>query len=431
MATDSQAALKGIEAHATEIRSSHRVFGADVRALAALLDHCDVLVAYAAKEALHSVLTSDDKVKELLDGEADNLQVGICVFSVFTATTTEQSVRYEALTFLSDLMKRLQAQELAEDSHLVELSQQMGKLMDDVFLEMDYASQPAFVSCVVLGLIGDYYELVDRARQGQKGGEDDGDWYFEWLQRCLVWLKQSSCTSVALRLLNSEEPSDVASQAAFISEGSRYPFLQQWLLLLSRLAVALLEAGPAISSGETPEIVDREDVWSMAQLPHRRQLFVALSEQDDVMVEVLNALLTLAGAFTDAIPTTTEPHIPRFLWPATLSVYMTKEFNPDLLFADLIDVFGRDHLVLLDLLVSSETQMLEYLLRYLRHLSESWSASKQLLLLDGRLDAVLSVLIRLRLEIDRLVAAALFPYGAKPLTRRLLTIEQLYETAGD
>ncbi|RLN87000.1 hypothetical protein BBJ28_00004845 [Nothophytophthora sp. Chile5] len=414
MATDFQAALKGIEAHATETRSSHSVFGADLRALVALLDHCDVLVAYAAKEALHSVLTSDDKVKELFDGEADNLQ----------------SVRYEALTFLGDFMKRLHAQGLAEDSHLVELSQQMGKLMDDVFLEMDYASQPAFVSCAILGLIGDYYELVDRARQDQKEDEDGDDWHFEWLQHCLEWLKQSSCTSVALRLLNSGEPSDVATQAAFISEGSRYPFLQQWLLLLSRLAVALLEAGPA-SSGGIPEIVDREDVWSMVQLPHRRQLFVVLSEQDDVMVEVLNALLTLTGALADAMPNATEPHFSQFPWPTTLSVYMTKEFNPDLLFADLMDVFGRDHLVLLDLLVSSETQMLEYLLRYLRHLSEYWSASKQLLLLDGRLDAVLSVLIRLRLEIDRLVAAALFPYGAKPLTRRLLTIEHLYETAGD
>ncbi|KAG7400799.1 hypothetical protein PHYBOEH_004313 [Phytophthora boehmeriae] len=90
---------------------------------------------------------------------------------------------------------------------------------------------------------------------------------------------------------------------------------------------------------------------------------------------------------------------------------------------------GRDHLVLLDLLVSNETRMLEYFMRYLRYLSAHWDDSKVKLHTGERLECVLSVLIRLRLEIDRLVTADLFPYNTKPLTRRLLAIEQLYESA--
>ncbi|KAG6969554.1 hypothetical protein JG688_00005261 [Phytophthora aleatoria] len=122
---------------------------------------------------------------------------------------------------------------------------------------------------------------------------------------------------------------------------------------------------------------------------------------------------------------------------------MTIEYHPDLLFADLVDTLGRDHLVLLDLLISnesefsptilllSETQMLDYFMRYLRRLSTRWGISKRKLQADERLEGVMSVLIRTRLEIDRLVAAELFPYGAGPLTRRLLAIEQLYEDSGD
>ncbi|RLN46592.1 hypothetical protein BBJ29_005689 [Phytophthora kernoviae] len=108
---------------------------------------------------------------------------------------------------------------------------------------------------------------------------------------------------------------------------------------------------------------------------------------------------------------------------------MAAEYDPDLLFADLVDMLGRDHLVLLDLLVSNETRMLEYFMRYLRYLSARWDHSKIKLQAGERLESVLSMLIRLRLEIDRLVAAGLFPYNAKPLTRRLLAIEQLYEGA--
>lgn len=71
--------------------------------------------------------------------------------------------------------------------------------------------------------------------------------------------------------------------------------------------------------------------------------------------------------------------------------------------------------------------MLEYLLRYLRRLAGRWSISRRTLAESGRLDQVLSTLIRLRLEIERLVAADLFPYDPTPLVRRLEMVEGVYE----
>jgi hypothetical protein len=71
--------------------------------------------------------------------------------------------------------------------------------------------------------------------------------------------------------------------------------------------------------------------------------------------------------------------------------------------------------------------MLEYLLRYLRRLVGRWPKSRSALTESGRLDQVMSTLIRLRLEIARLVAADLFPYDPTPLVRRLEMVEDAYE----
>lgn len=102
--------------------------------------------------------------------------------------------------------------------------------------------------------------------------------------------------------------------------------------------------------------------------------------------------------------------------------------------------------------------MLEYLLRYLRRLSANWAASCIVLGRPGRrkrradsnsdsdsdsgysdissneqhghrLDDVVGVLIRLRFEIDKHVAADMFPYNPSALRRRLVHIEALYERA--
>ncbi|KAL4105779.1 hypothetical protein PRIC1_003837 [Phytophthora ramorum] len=467
---------------------------AEFRTLLELVDHDDVLVAYAAKEELNNVLTGDEMkdaievveaittvsttswrrdaggfrfqlLQQLLKTQAaqrcdsgrdveypylkavlNNLQhVGGMVCDVLVPEVCSEdgedcsagvpySVRYEALLFLSDFMKRLRSLEHVEVSQSVELNKHMKMLMNNAFMTMDYASQPTFVSCAVQSLLGDFQELMVSWKE-QTQDEDNDDvkaMYLQWLDMSLLWLTHSSCTYVAVRLLNMNESSNVASQEAFIGQSSRYPFLQQWLLCLSRIGVAFLEALPtrAISACEKPGAMNLASgacAWSDVQLPRRQQLFAVLSEQDDVMIEVLNGLTRMA-ALADAgseVPDCLDQQ--GLAWPPHIREHFAAEYDPDLLFADLMGTLEGDHVVLLDLLVSNETKMLEYTMRYLRHLSADWNSSKQKLQTADRLECTMSVLIRLRLEIDRLVAADLFPYRAGPLTRRLLVIEQLYE----
>ncbi|GMF25133.1 unnamed protein product [Phytophthora fragariaefolia] len=216
-------------------------------------------------------------------------------------------------------------------------------LVGDALVPMDYALQPTFVSCAVLKFIGDFQAFLEYWK-GQDRGEEDPrilTVYKKWLECCLTWLTESSSTPTALQLLNDSEPSKTSSQEAFIGESSRYPFLQQWLLVLSRMGVAFLDAPTEIKCIESPFL------WlGQMQLPSRRQLFAVLAEQDDVMIEVLKGLVRITAP-EKAISKNRNGWVPHSF------AHLTDEYDPDLLFADLVDTLGRDHLVLLDLLVSN------------------------------------------------------------------------------
>ncbi|POM62605.1 hypothetical protein PHPALM_28222 [Phytophthora palmivora] len=450
----------------------------NLKTLLAFLDHEDVMVAYATKEKLWKVLSSGrtaetnalvtssaawrreasgfrlqllrqlSTVKDEREGDSDekedqsrcieefpyleavveNLkQVGTMVRSILTPERRfeedDECLTTESAPYSVHLEVEWRSQ--------VELSEQMIFFVEEVFVAMDYESQSKFVTCAVLELVGNFQGLMKVWKDQSQDDEDDSLTivYSKWIEKCLVWLMRSSCTNSALRLLNGMGSSIVASEEAFISQSSRYPFLQQWMLCISRVGVACLESSHimekcAVKELQVPYLPEGTKLWSQLQLPSRQQLFEVLTEQDDVMIEVLNGL-TLMTALLDGT-TNFLSH-----WYPAFTAHMTTEYDPDLLFAELVDTLGRDHLVVLDLLVSNETIMLEYVMRYLRRLGTHWKFSVQKLQTVERLEVVMSVLIRLRLEIDRLVASDLFPYSAGPLTRRLLAIERLYEERGD
>lgn len=86
---------------------------------------------------------------------------------------------------------------------------------------------------------------------------------------------------------------------------------------------------------------------------------------------------------------------------------------------------SHDPDLLLDLLVSNETCFLLYLLRMLKFIRRHW---EEFVTEAGRqLEDTMTVLIRLRLAIDRLVQRALFPYNIGPVLRLLEKVEELYE----
>ena len=105
--------------------------------------------------------------------------------------------------------------------------------------------------------------------------------------------------------------------------------------------------------------------------------------------------------------------------------------NPVYSFLEFLKMISNSSDLLLDLLVSSETCFLLYLLRFLKYIRLNWSMFVQSCRDCGMgnnvLDDTMRVMIRLRFKIGRLVSKSLYPYDIAPILRLLESCENLYE----
>ncbi|XP_062517025.1 protein Lines homolog 1-like isoform X2 [Corticium candelabrum] len=235
-----------------------------------------------------------------------------------------------------------------------------------------------------------------------------------------------------VQLLVSRESSDISSFVvnAMRSEDESL-CVQAFMLVSLKLAVGFLKAI------ETDLIAD--DLWQCLN-------DCILKPIDDLLIDVLwlhmegcNQLKKLSRVPEELQQILTN-HIPR-------SHHM---------FSRLVKFLRFDHSVLLDFLISSETRFLDYFTHYLKMLIQNWNAfrsphRKLEILSQSReveadagvsdvdseattsdcVDSVMTVLIRLRLAMERLQCQGLFPYNAAPLLALLERVEECYENDTD
>lgn len=106
--------------------------------------------------------------------------------------------------------------------------------------------------------------------------------------------------------------------------------------------------------------------------------------------------------------------------------------NPVHSFTEFLKIVSHDSDVLLDYLVGSETCFLLYLLRFLKYTRRNWakfvgSCAEGNTARSNELDDTMTVLIRLKMQINRLVSRELFPYNINPILRLLTVCEGLYD----
>ncbi|KAH8254129.1 hypothetical protein KR032_008581 [Drosophila birchii] len=105
--------------------------------------------------------------------------------------------------------------------------------------------------------------------------------------------------------------------------------------------------------------------------------------------------------------------------------------NPVYTFLEFLKMTSNSSDLLLDLLVSNETCFLLYLLRLLKYIRMNWTmfvhSCHSFGMGSAMLDEAMGVLIRLRLQISRLVSRQLYPYDISPVLRLLESCESLYE----
>lgn len=172
------------------------------------------------------------------------------------------------------------------------------------------------------------------------------------------------------------------------------------------------------------------------------------ADQDDYLIEAMVCMLDTTTAFLPRQPFGSANLRPnRNQFRALIDM-----LSPVYSFLEFLELISNKTELLLDLLVSNETCFLLYLLRFLKYIRSDWTTfrdrcndwmaaggqsnhSTGALLVDDTmpnlamsiLDRAMSVLIRLRMQIERLVMQSLYPYDITPIIDLLHQCENLYE----
>lgn len=256
------------------------------------------------------------------------------------------------------------------------------------------AEEPCGLAHLVVRSVKDWHLLDTLPYRGGSGrfggGAGDGDrpllqkMALLVLKSVAVTVKETRCDSSSDSSLGSEAD-DVDADMAMIERSIREVLRQ-----LDNCVKTLLPFHP-----ETPLAQ-----WVV-------QLF---ADQDDALIEGMVCCLDVAvGLF----------------YRNSAQLDLRHTLSPATTFVQFLRAVSHDPDVLLDLLVSNETCFLLYLLRLLKFVRRNWAEFAACC--DRELDDTMSVLIRLRLAIDRLVSKALFPYNINPVLRLLEKCEQMHE----
>ncbi|KAI5638245.1 hypothetical protein NE865_09060 [Phthorimaea operculella] len=165
------------------------------------------------------------------------------------------------------------------------------------------------------------------------------------------------------------------------------------------------------------DVFIRNNLEFHPETPFTKMLIHLFSEQDDYLIESMVCTLDITVGIVYR----------NSMYPDLMPM-----LNPISSFIEFLKVVSYDSDVLLDYLVSNETCFLLYLLRFLKYCRRNWpkfiETCQQSEPGSNRgLDDTMRVLIRLRLQISRLVSKSLFPYNISPVLRLLEVCESLYE----
>ena len=223
------------------------------------------------------------------------------------------------------------------------------------------------------------------------GGSGDGD--RPLLQKLILLVLKSVAVTVKETRSDSSDSSlgsdaeDVDADMAVIERS-----IQEVLRQLDHCVKALLPFHP--------------------EMPLSEWIIQVFHDQDDYLIESMVCCLDMAvGLFYRGPP---PPHND-----------LGRMLSPTRTFMQFVQAIAHDPNVLLDLLHSSETCFLLYLLRFLKYIKRNWL--EFVTCCAGELDNTMTVLIRLRLSIVRIVSKNLFAYNINPVLRLLEKCESLYE----
>ncbi|XP_055691962.1 protein lines [Lutzomyia longipalpis] len=163
-----------------------------------------------------------------------------------------------------------------------------------------------------------------------------------------------------------------------------------------------------------------KDIMELHPETHFSNILIRLfDDQDDYLIEAM--VCTLDVTVNMSFRNNAFPELVAML-------------NPVFTFLEFLNMITYSGSLLLDLLISNETCFLLYLLRFLKYIRLNWSmfvtSCQESSVGNNCLDDAMSVLIRLKMQIQSLVAMSRFPYDIGPVQSLLRICEGLYEGDG-
>jgi len=165
----------------------------------------------------------------------------------------------------------------------------------------------------------------------------------------------------------------------------------------------------------------------------RERLFELFKGQDDHMIQMLNGTQVLYISLRKP----SNRLLSVFQHTKSKLDDTIESLHPHLMFLEILNNIGYDDSVLLDFLISSETEFLPYFTRYLHFLLEEWDVcmaitkTKQEILDDideedevDILGSLMMTFSTLRDTIEKLSKNNIFPYNARPLLTLLRKLDQ-------
>lgn len=181
---------------------------------------------------------------------------------------------------------------------------------------------------------------------------------------------------------------------------------------------------------------------------HLSKVIVHLfNNQDDYLIEAMLCMLGTTIAFLPRQPfsstSTSSENRNTTVVDRNQFHELVDMISPVYTFLEFLELIHYDKQTMLDLLITDDTCFLLYFLRFLKYIRSDWQmfqsqcndylSTSNATRLNNRLEGstvlerVMSVLIRLRLKLERLVLQNLFPYDISPMLVLMHHCESLYE----
>eukprot|EP01118_Nematostelium_gracile_P000601 TRINITY_DN1065_c0_g1_i2.p1 TRINITY_DN1065_c0_g1~~TRINITY_DN1065_c0_g1_i2.p1 ORF type:complete len:281 (-),score=53.10 TRINITY_DN1065_c0_g1_i2:10-774(-) len=187
----------------------------------------------------------------------------------------------------------------------------------------------------------------------------------------------------------------------------------------------------------------QDDIWShLSRMLNQHMQYISndglaiffgiFQEQDDLLIAIMNDLLIMFNLLNQ--PSCIEQlhkNVPEL--PQEVIVELIRELYPHKVFSGFLKCIESDHLVMMDFLLSDDTEFLSFLLRYVKFCIQSMQSDSLMIgwyrdaKLKEWLEEDIPPLVKLRIRLEKSRDKKLIGFNIDPLLNKINEMEHFWE----